>query len=572
MKLQWPLCVLLTFFSLSLVAQKAPDFMVVTTNNKTINLYDDFLNQGQAVVIELFFVDCPSCRTFAPFISNLHKKMVAQEVAVDFISLSVFETDNDETVNEFKEMFDHDWYFAHAGGNSFSAAEPYQDGTFGTYFGTPTIVVIAPDGTVNYIKRVFGDNDAYINNIETAIMEAQVVINDNAPPTAIVSGAISTTVGDGLSGVEIKFTGATDTTIISDDQGQFQTGSLLANENYTVSLEKTTNAVNGVTTLDIVLVSKQILGIETFTTNHQQIAADVNRSGAVTTFDIVQMRQLILGINDNFANAPSWIFEPSEIAISSLSELGNLSFTGIKIGDLNGSANPNGLLALEERNSQAVFTLSARNQEFKAGETVLLTLNATDLSKIQGYQFSLGFDPTVLTLNGITESDLHQLYGGYFNLRFQEEGMLSTSWDKQKDQIDKLRFTLPFKAKKAGVLSEVIDLNSTLTRMEAFDLKEELLAINLTFEPANTKMENDISLFPNPTRNESTLKLNLEKTENIEIIILNIAGQIIDQSIHQVLEGEQLLKLSTAHLPTGVYTVTINCREKIIESIPMIKY
>ena len=572
MKLQWPLCVLLTFFSLSLVAQKAPDFMVVTTDNKTINLYDDFLNKGQAVVIELFFVDCPPCRTFAPFMSNLHKRMVEQEVAVDFISLSVFETDNDETVNEFKEMFDHDWHFAHAGGNSFSAAEPYQNGTYGTYFGTPTIVVIAPDGTVNYIKRVFGDNDAYIDNIEKAIMEAQVVINDNTPPTAIVSGGINTIVGAGLSGVEIKFTGATDTTIISDDNGQFQTGSLLANESYTVSLEKNTNAVNGVTTLDIVLVSKHILGIDTFTTNHQEIAADVNRSGTVTTFDLVQMRQLILGVNDSFANAPSWVFEPSEITISDLSELGNLSFTGIKIGDLNGSANPNGLLVLEKRNSPSDFTLSVLNQEFEVGETVLLTLNATDLSKIQGYQFSLGFDPSVLRLDAITESDLHQLYGGYFNLKSQEEGLISTSWDKQKDQFGQLLFTLPFKAIKAGVLSEVIDINSTLTHMEAFNLEEELLAINLTFESVDAIKENKISLFPNPTSNESTLKLNLEKAENIEIFILNLAGQVVGQSVHQVMEGEQLLKISTAHLPSGIYHVTVNCQKKVLQTIPMIKH
>jgi len=284
------------------------------------------------------------------------------------------------------------------------------------------------------------------------------------------------------------------------------------------------------------------------------------------------MRQLILGINDSFANAPAWIFEPSEITISSLSELGDLSFTGIKIGDLNGSADPNGLLEVTERNKNQPFTLSTRNQTFEAGETVLVTLNAADLSKIQGYQFSLGFDPNILALNAVTERDLNHLYGGYFNLKFKAKGLLSTSWNQQKEQLDSRLFTLPFTAKKAGVLSEVMDINSTLTQIEAFDLADQVLPIKLIFEPLTTITANDITLFPNPTVRETTLKLNVEKAGPIEITILNVVGQIRRQSVHQVGEGTQILKLSTAHLPTGMYKVIIRSQEKVLESISMIKH
>ena len=191
---------LLTTINFTLTAQKAPDFSVVTTDAETISLYEDFLNQGKSVVIELFFVDCPTCKTFAPFMSGLHKKMVAQEIAVDFISLSVVSYDTDETVNEFKKTFDHDWYFAHAGGKSLEAAEPYTDGNYGTYFGAPTIVVIAPDGTVNYIKRIFGNNNEYIDNIETAIIDSQTAFNENNPVTAAITGGINTATGTGLGG------------------------------------------------------------------------------------------------------------------------------------------------------------------------------------------------------------------------------------------------------------------------------------------------------------------------------------------------------------------------------------
>ncbi len=572
MKLKSCLSFLLIVLNFIVTAQEAPDFTIVTTDNQTINLYDDFLNQGKSVVIELFFVDCPPCRTFAPFMSNLHKKMVNQEIGVEFISLSVIPNDNDETVNEFKRMFEHDWHFAHSGGKSFEAAEPYQNGTYGTYFGTPTIVVIAPDGTVNYIRRVFSDNNAYIENIETAIIESQTAFNDNAPTTAIINGGINTIAGTGLSGVEIKLTGATDTTIISDENGNFQSSNLLADEDYTVSLTKNTNAVNGVTTLDIVLISKHILGIDPFTTNYQQIAADVNRSGSITTFDLVQMRQLILGISDNFPNAPSWVFDPNELNISALDELSTLSFTGIKMGDLNESAKPNDLLGATERKELAALVLSTKDQKFKVGETVQLTINAENLQNIKGYQFSLVFDEQILALNEVEESDLHQLYGGHFNLALKEKGVLSTSWYTENKQFDNLLFTLPFTAKRAGILSEAIAINATLTEMEAFDFEEELLDIKLNFEPIEEMPKFEISLFPNPSENtDVSLIFESARSENILLTIVNLTGQVINQSFHEVTIGQQTINLATANWPAGIYILKLANERKLFQSIRMIK-
>ncbi len=563
---------LLASFHFTLSAQKAPDFSVVTTDAETISLYEDFLNEGKSVVVELFFVDCPTCKTFAPFMSGLHKKMEAQEIAVDFISLSVVSYDTDETVNEFKKTFDHDWYFAHAGGKSLEAAEPYIDGTYGTYFGAPTVVVIAPDGTVNYVKRIFGNNNEYIDNIETAIIDSQTAFNENSPTTAIITGGITTTTGIGLGGVEIKLTGATDTTIISAENGVFQTTNLLADESYTVSLEKNTKPVNGVTTLDIVLISKHILGIDTFTTNYQQIAADVNRSGAITTFDLVQMRQLILGINDRFPNAPSWVFDPSEVTVSNLSELGDLSFTGIKMGDLNGSASPNDLLVAEERSIGGTLQLSIADQQFEAGESVQLTMSVPDLQNIQGYQFSLVFDADFLTLNNVDEKELNQTFGGHFNLKNKAKGILSTSWEVTDQKADDLLFTLKFTAKRAGKLSEVISINSDLTVMEAFDFEEELLDLSLIFTPIKEKIIHEISLFPNPSKNTTvSVAFKAEKAEKIVLTVVNLTGQIMTQSIHQLTLGQQLINLNTTDWTAGIYTIKIEKEEGKPDFIQMIK-
>lgn len=574
MRLQQLLYALILLVSLNLSAQKAPDFKITTTDDKEINLYNDFLNQGKAVVIELFFVDCPTCQTFAPFISNLHKKMVEREIAVEFVSLSVVTYDTDETVNEFKERFDHDWHFAHAGRGSLEASEPYTNGTYGTYFGAPTVVVIAPDGTVNYIRRVFGNNDEYIDNIETAIIDAQTAFNENGPPTAIITGGINTTDGKGLGGVSAKLTGAVDTTIISDANGFFETGNLVAAEDYTLSLEKNSDPVNGVTTLDIVIISKHILGIDTFTTDYQHIAADVNRSGAVTTFDLVQIRQLILGINDSFSNAPSWVFDPAEVNLTSLTELGTLSFTGIKIGDLNGSADPNGLLEAEERGNRAPFVLSIIDQEFESGASISLSLHAADLQKIQGYQFSLAFDTDILTLNKeIDENKLSQLYGGHYNLQLKE-GLLATSWNTEKEQLNSLLFTLPFTAKKSGTLSEAISINSNFIPVEAFDFKEQLLDVNLIFEPkTHQPLDYEVTLFPNPSKTaEVFVNFKAEKVEKITLNLINLVGQVMYSQTYKVVKGLQTLKLPIAKLPAGIYSIQIQDEKNGLKTLPLIRY
>lgn len=68
---------------------------------------------------------------------------------------------------------------------------------------------------------------------------------------------------------------------------------------------------NGVSTYDIVKITKHILNVQVFTSSYQYIAADVNNSGTVSTADIIKIKKLILGINDDFEDVDSWRFIPA---------------------------------------------------------------------------------------------------------------------------------------------------------------------------------------------------------------------------------------------------------------------
>ena len=119
---------------------------------------------------------------------------------------------------------------------------------------------------------------------------------------------------------------------------------------------KTDHPLNGVSTYDLVLISKHILGLSKLSAA-QLIAADANRDGKVTTYDVVLLRQLILGIIPELPGGVSWRFWPYDYAFpdpdnpfappfperievprSADPATNNFWFFGVKIGDVNYSA------------------------------------------------------------------------------------------------------------------------------------------------------------------------------------------------------------------------------------------
>lgn len=145
--------------------------------------------------------------------------------------------------------------------------------------------------------------------------------------------------------------------------GQWMTYSPIvyhAGYNLTVTPTKNINPLNGVTTNDLVLIQKHILGIEPFDSPWKLIAADANQDGKVTTSDIIVLRKLILGITTELPNGKSWRFLPLDYTFSDPAnpflppfperiEVPNtadpapsdFAFRSVKIGDVDFSADPN---------------------------------------------------------------------------------------------------------------------------------------------------------------------------------------------------------------------------------------
>ncbi len=161
-------------------AQTAPDFTVTDSWGNTHTLYEDYLDQGKTVVIKIFYVACPPCNSIAPHLEPLYQDWGGGQGDVQFIELSMQQGDSDAEVNAYKNTHGTTFPAAGAQGNSVAATVPYTNGTFGLWGGTPTFIVIAPNGTLVYDVYGFG-----IPGTITAIDAAIAATGAEGLPTGI---------------------------------------------------------------------------------------------------------------------------------------------------------------------------------------------------------------------------------------------------------------------------------------------------------------------------------------------------------------------------------------------------
>ena len=212
-------------------------------------------------------------------------------------------------------------------------------------------------------------------------------------------------------------------------------------------------ASRGVDVADIVEMRKHILARVRFENARKMVAADTNRDASVDVADIVAMRKVILARTDYFSEDGDgnkeafWRFVDvdfvglsadgafdqvesfEKIGAGSLSsDLSELDFAAIKLGDVNGDwTDPNAttLSGRDGMESAGLMRLSA--PQATSDGSVSIDLHADGVEGLLGMQFGLNWDGQVLRLEGI---ETHQLPGfsqqAHSHLR---EGSAQLAWD-----------------------------------------------------------------------------------------------------------------------------------------------
>jgi len=348
---------------------------------------------------------------------------------------------------------------------------------------------------------------------------------------------------------------------------------------FTLGAAKDTVPLNGVTTYDLVLISKHILALEPFDAGWKIAAADVNLSNSVTTFDIVELRKLILGLTNKLPNGtPAWRFFVDTCALWGSPFLGycptayslpvqaissyppQISFSGIKMGDVNATASSIDTLLGVAQSRGAAAMLEMPDRALQAGETLEIPISATQAGAWEGFQFSLEFDPSIIEIEELVPSGIIAMDSEHWAV--PKAGLLNLSWsDAIPSPVlpgDAL-FRLRVKALSSLRLSEVFKMPEDAKILpEAYYAEGVNHSLQLVFSQqansAEAGMPQVFAPMPNPTTGAARLPLRLNAQEAVSLEICDLAGSVLWRTVSALESGAHFLEIPAAALShSGVY-------------------
>jgi subtilisin-like proprotein convertase family protein len=402
--------------------------------------------------------------------------------------------------------------------------------------------------------------------------------DDQEVGTALISGLIQTEDNNAVEEVSVQLNSNQPEfprNFITDFNGDFAFTHLDMGRTYEMTSQKDDNALNGVSTLDLVLMQKHILGIDPFDSAYKVIASDVDNNEKVTAADLVNLRRIILGIEDEFSNGQSsWRFVKADVNYANINDpfpfqeiievnslQGNMldaDFMAVKIGDVNGSAETSqfGQPASEIR-TNASMTLAVDEIAFKKGEIVEIPVYANQFENISGYQFTLNFTETNVAFEGVKAASLN-LDESNFGAHRANQGFLTTSWNNSKAislDNDEVMFTLIFKALQDGTTIDLFNVTSQITQAEAYGEGLNVMDVKLVTRDAQGQiLAENFDLFqnqPNPFSGKTTVGFNLPKAAKASLTIYDVTGKVVFKNTDNYSKGYNTVELNKSDMNTS---------------------
>lgn len=385
--------------------------------------------------------------------------------------------------------------------------------------------------------------------------------------------------------------------------------------------------LNGVSTYDLVLISKDILDLEPFENPFQMIAADANNSGSISTFDIVTIRKVILGIEStypagnwryvprictetqsfiddfydgnpfdaiysdpflsftrhyksaigNIPNTDSWMDHLSLVTTSSVSHNETAwSFTGVKVGDVNCSANVDGFVP-ESGNDE--FTVpSGSATHITAGAIKKIKVLASVAPDVAAWQFGARFAADSLTILDILPGNTGAIFDAenFFysapNEPGNNNGVLRSLWyAPDGDAVDldgKVLFEVIVEAdENIEQVGDVFELDNRVLDMKFYDEQGQAIDnVTLTIQIEDAVFGRrgasqskpgsnlEIAAYPLPFESELIFEFELPDEEVINLSLFDATGKLVSEVNGTLPAGQHQINLpEVKNCPSGLY-------------------
>ncbi len=349
----------------------------------------------------------------------------------------------------------------------------------------------------------------------------------------------------------------------TSNSGKYAFESLDSRFEYLVKGDKNGDALNGVSTLDIIVIQQHILGLKDIVSPFKIIAADVNKDDKISSIDLILIRKLILGLEEEFPSGDSWGFvglddvvnAPDPLLINDylnvpvqIHDSNDEDFIGVKYGDVTGDSVSDFHSMTSSSRSGDAFKLTFKEQNVKAGESYQIIFAADKSTEIMGIQMALELkDLRYQTISPIGLS-INENNLGHLNNEVHTLSWNKSSTTKLKEGAE--LFSINVIAEKNGLLSEMINLSDETMVQEAY-LGENMEVVDVVIgeEIIGTLYENKLyQNIPNPLVETTSIKFDLAKAGKVKLIIRDLDGSLVYEIEDRYEVGEHVILIDRQQL------------------------
>jgi hypothetical protein len=340
----------------------------------------------------------------------------------------------------------------------------------------------------------------------------------------------------------------------------------LTNNSYTVTPSKNDDYNNGITTLDLVMMQRHILGVEKLKSADKLIAADINNDGKVASGDLIELRRLILGVTDKFSSNDSWAFIPANyvhadatnpfnaprsLTLNVTNTINDANFNGIKIGDIDGNAVAAAVSNSAEARTSNTIRLSIAEQTVKAGDLVSFDVTSANFNNVAGLQLSAslkGLEIVDIKNGAIDVAESFATKNNTISMAFVADKAVTTS---------EVLFTVVAKATNNGQLSNMISLTSDINA-EAYNANLETSKVELSVK-SNVEGYAVYQNEPNPFKSFTSVSFNMPSAAKATVTLTDVTGKVVNVKTVDAVKGLNKVEYTRNDVPTkGVVYYTVS--------------
>ncbi len=329
---------------------------------------------------------------------------------------------------------------------------------------------------------------------------------------------------------------------------------------------------------DLIKIQQHLNGQELFTNRFQNFAADALPNDTINQADLNRIQKLILHAIDSMESSKDWYCIPvryNDTLFTGFKDSVNFKMGGnikrsidfrlVKTGDVNDFSMPEHYTPPPFVPDQLIFTY--KDQTYQSNELITIDFNVKEFKNKFGIQGTIQFDTNRLEFFKVGNFKLIGMSDASFSNRYAQDGYLTFCWYDPSGEGISMQdtaeiFSLTFKTKSYGDLCDALQMNSSITALEAYTKNSILTNINILCEPITSNgivEKTKLQVWPNPFTNQLYI-ISSKDVKPLKIQLFNLNGSC--QFEHVIPNPTNQTVLNLATLPCGMYLIKLQNSEK----------